>query len=318
MTLQAIPFDGEKISEPGLYSKVPMDIYHGDLCTGVSVSSTGLRKIFHESPADFYDGAYFNPDREPEEDNQNFILGRAVHHLILGENFFAKMFVQRPDTYIDPKTGDRKPWNGNAIPCKQWLEENKPTGRGVLLRSWIDDIKGMAIALGKDPLMQTGVLKGQIERTLVYKDRKTGIWVKVRPDAIPTDSGDAADLKTTTSVQWTDLRRTIADFAYYQQAALVRSAFREVLNVELTTFTYVFVQKKRPYSVRNIILKESDLDLGEKCNDAALALMWRSLNSKQWPGPGGMSGDVAESMEITEYARDAVMNRMAQIEMNRA
>ena len=45
---------------------------------------------------------------------------------------------------------------------------------------------------------------------------------------IPSDSGDFVDFKTTTSVQWNDLQRTIAEIGYVKQFALMREVFRNL------------------------------------------------------------------------------------------
>lgn len=310
--IETLKWDGKPISKPGCYSGLPLEDYHrGDLCVGPSVSSSGLRKIFNESPADYWCESPLNPDRIEQTDKRAFMLGRATHHLMLGEPFFAKLFCIQPDEYTHPKDGV-KPWHNGAALCKEWAAAQKAAGRTILLPSEVEAIKGMAISLGQHPMVKAGILTGAIERSIIWRDKETGIWLKCRPDVIPTDSGNFADLKTTTSVQYLDLIYALRDWGYHQQGALVREGCKEVLGFAMEDFTLVFVQKKPPYSVRDVRLKDSDMDRGHLQNRAALRTLWRCLKNNEWPGPGaGREG--TEYLELPERDQKFIDERLAEI-----
>ena len=148
-----------------------------------------------------------------------------------------------------------------------------------------------------------------IERSIIFRDGATRMWLKSRPDSIPNDSGDFVDLKTCVSVQWRDLQRSIADFGYHAQGALVRRAAREVLGISSATFTLIFVEKSAPWCVRVVTLKDNDLDLGDRQNQVSLDAMAACLKSKRWPGPGGERED-AENIELPEYAHKQIEDRI--------
>ena len=303
MKTKSVEWNGNAITAPGLYSKIPLETYHSSgICDGPSVSSSGLRKLFNESPAHFYCDWPGNPDRVEQEDKPHFALGRAVHHLMLGEPFFAKLFAVQPAEYPDSKTGELKPWSNNSNHAKAWKGKMLGEGRAVLTFKDVEAIKGMAEALSRHPIVKAGALNGMIERSMFWKDKETGLWIKSRPDSIPGDSGDFVDLKTTISVKWVDLQRAIAEHSYHQQGALVRAAARVVLGIKSPTFTLVFVEKKPPYCVRVVTLKDNDLDRGEHANRAALDAMARCLASKHWHGPGGERED-AENIELPGWAQ---------------
>jgi hypothetical protein len=120
-------------------------------------------------------------------------------------------------------------------------------GLTIITDNELEAITGMARSLGAHPLVKAGILDGAVERSLIWKDAETGAWLKSRPDVIPNDSGDYADLKTTVSVATDALRRTIAEYHYAMQGALVGMASREVLKREMQTFTLVFVEKTPPF-----------------------------------------------------------------------
>jgi hypothetical protein len=160
------------------------------------------------------------------------------------------------------------------------------------------------------------MMTGLVERTIVYRDEPTGLWVKVRPDSIPTGSADFSGLKTTTSVAWIDMMRTISDLGYHQQGALVRSAVEKVLGIKRADFTFslAFIEKKRPYCVRAVQLKPDDLDLGEKENRIALDRFADCWAKKSWPGPGEDGTDIPY-IDLTTSYRERAKKR---VELNLA
>ena len=288
--MKVIPYvRNTKIGKPGVYVGVPMALYHGELCVGPSVSSSGLRTISDESPAHYYVDSYLNPDREEQEPSEAFILGRATHCIILGDEVFSTQFIMRPE-----KIGTEA-WQSNKTICKQWLKDQVGEGRTVLLSSQIKQIRGMAHSLARHPLVQAGILNGLVEHSMVWKDKETGVWVKARPDTIPNDSGDFSDLKTTVSVGAVELMRTMAECAYHQQAALIGEGFEVLTGQKMTSFNLVFVEKKPPYCTRIVTLKDCDLVRGQQQNRFAIRTFADCVARGEWPGPGS---DDAEYMEL--------------------
>lgn len=309
--LETIPWDGKPITKPGMYGRVPLNIYHGQtICGGQpSVSSSGLRTCFAKSPAHFYCEWSGNPDAVETEDKTDFVIGRAMHHLALGEPFFAKLFAAPPDEYPDAKTGEMKKWTYLANYCKAWRAEQEALGKGILPVGAIKMISGMADALQREPLVRDhGIFNGLIERSIFWRDKETNIWLKSRPDNIPVGSSEFIDLKTTSSVMWRDMQSSIYDFGYYQQGALVRTAARE-LGISNPTFTLVFVEKKPPYCVDMVELKEDVLDRGERANRKALDDIAACLKSGNWPGPRGGRAD-ARYIELPEYANKQIDDKI--------
>lgn len=310
MQMNIVKWSGEPISVPGIYSDIPLEVYHsGKLCAGPSISSSGLRTIVNESEAHYFDGSPYNPNRAPAKDAAHFSLGRAVHHALLGEAFFTKIFVARPEKLFDPKEGKDVDWQGNRTVCKKWLAEAKSLGKTVLTAEQLDQIRGIAIALGKESLVRAGALNGKIECSLVWQDKETGVWVLARPDVIPTDSGDFVDIKTTQSVLYNDLVRTIGDYGYHQQGALVAEGYEILTGQKISSFSLYFVESSRPYCARLVQLKDHDLALGRQLNRNALRRFVEGMNSKYWPGPGGRQ-DAVQYIEISERQRKVFEDRL--------
>jgi hypothetical protein len=291
-------WSGKPISEPGLYTGVPIDVYHGaDLCDGPSVSSSGLRKLMNESPAHYWVESPYNPNRIEQKETDALVFGRAAHHLLLGEDDFNTHYIVRPDKWDS--------WRTDA--AKMWRQDQEDAGRTVLLPSQLETIRGIARALASHPLIDAGILNGGIEQTIVWRDKDTGIWLKARPDAIPNDAGDFADLKTTTSVQSMDLARTIAEHGYHQQAALIAAGWHALTGRDVESFSFVFVEKTPPYCVRVVTLRDDDLARGERQNFVAIKKFAECMAKGEWPGPGGAD---AEYLSLPEWAQKKIDNQL--------
>jgi hypothetical protein len=299
MGLKIVPWKaGTVIDAPGLYSGVPMSVYHSQaLCDGPSISSSGLRKIFNESPAHFYCNWDGNPERENDGDSPAFVLGRAAHHLLLGEDDFTSLFIQRPDEV------EGEPWQGNRKACKAWIKQQQAAGRTILTPDQIKTIRGMARSLAAHPLVQSGILNGLVEVSMVWRCKDTGVWKKARPDVIPTDSGGFCDLKTTTSVQALDIKRTLAEYGYAQQAALVAEGWQTITGERCEEFCFAFVEKTAPYCTRFVVVTPEDMLRGERANYAAAETFKKCLEAKTWPGPGEND---AEYLSLPKWAQDQI------------
>jgi hypothetical protein len=295
-----------QITKDGVY-QVSMERYHNDvtLFDGPSVSSSGLRTISNRSLAHYWAESPLNPERleDDEEESAAFILGRAAHHLLLGEDAFSTLFVARPAEI------EGSAWQGNRTACKNWLADMANAGRTVLLPAQIKNIRGMAKTLSKHPLIKANILSGMIERTLVHKDKETGIWLKARPDAIPTDSGDYADLKTTPSVDFLELQKTVAKYGYHQQGALVGEVHQEVFKRPMTSFSLVFVESKAPWCVRVCTLRDVDLARGRAQNRTALRQLKQALETGDFPGPGDYNE--ADFLDLPDWKRSRIDTDLA-------
>lgn len=299
--VKPIIWNGKPIGSPGIYDKVSMAAYHsGDLCDGPSVSSSGLRTLWNQSPAHYWCNSPLNPNRIEQSDTEAFTLGRAAHHLLLGESHFSTMFISRPEKWDSWRTKE----------ARAWRDEQIAEGRTVLLDSHLEQIRGMARALAAHPLIANGILNGGIEQTYVWRCSETGIWKKARPDATPNESGDFCDLKTTPSVMTEDLQRSIAEYGYHMQGAMICEGWHAVTGSTASSFTLAFVEKKPPYCVRIVTLRDDDLARGEQLNAAAMRVFARCLETGEWPGPGRAD---AEYMSLPGWAQGRIDHQLEEL-----
>jgi len=300
--LKPRPWDGKRIRFPGVYSNISLEDYHGDICIEPSISSSSLRILYSPlpwvkaSPAHYWCRSPYNQERtvdDDEDEKKAFVLGRAAHHLLFGEADFRELFVMRPATI------NGEAWQSNKTICKLWLKKQADLGLTVVTADNMKAIRGIARELEKDPLILAGLLNGLIEHSWFWKHR-TGIWLKIRPDATPKDSLDFVDLKLSKSIMWPDMQRAIRDYGYYMQAGLTAMGVRAILGQPLNSYTLVFCENTEPHCIEIVTLKENDIQRGIEACENAIALFDKCMREKRWPGPRGNRED-AQYIELSEF-----------------
>lgn len=298
---------GMVITEPGIYQNVPIDRYHHDrdLFDGPAVSKSNLSKILptmEGSPKAFWGRWIWNKDRvEPPAPTEALIFGRAAHCLMLGDEVFSERFVIRPQ-----KAPDGRAWNGNNNSCKEWLAEQSARGLWVLTADQVEMIRRMSVDAAAYPLIQQhGLLNGSVERTLVAKDPKTGIWLKYRPDNMVLD-GIHSDLKSVGKMDEDFLRRQWHDNGYFLQAAIGKMVC-DLLGIPFHTFVLVFVLKDEVPDTAHVEADMADIDLGERTIRWALDTIKACMETGDWPGARPF-GDGTVPIRMKDWSRDRLIN----------
>jgi hypothetical protein len=293
---------GTVITEPGAYVDVPMSVYHGQPTDGPSISSSQLRTIFRKSLKHYWDESPLNPNRKEFTDTEATILGRAAHHLLLGEAEFSRYFAIRPELAPDGRA-----WHGANKSCIEWMSQRELEGITVLKGEQLEQIRGMAETLAAEA--PPGILNGLVELSLFWRDEETGVWLKARPDAVPNSSGDAADMKCVADIFDEGIARGLGERGYHQQASLFSEASRHVLGVEMQNFFLVYVEQKRPHAMRVQTIHPDEIAAGIEENRAALRLFARALQTGEWTGPKSAAGD-GGFIRRTNWDRERARRRL--------
>jgi len=309
------PWDGKPIREAGIYSGVPIDFYHSARCCApdVKISSSGLKRMFLDSPAHYWDQSPYNPKRaEDKGDSEAKRRGSAAHAVLIGSEIFSERYIIRPESLLNPETKKMRKWDGRNAECKTWLAA-VPRGKTVLTPDDAEAVRGMALRLGQTPIVTQGLLNGLIELSLFWEDFETGIWLSARPDVFD-ESGHHTDLKTARSTNYGAMQSALLDYGYAQQAALVAEGCR-ALGVPFETFTFCFVENERPYCVATEQIKDDAIEKGRLMNRAALHRFAECIEKygmdadSVWPGPRGEQHDV-EYIDFSERQRAFIDDRL--------
>lgn len=291
--------DTEQVTEPGAY-RMSMDLYHSQrVCPGLSISSTGVRAAALQSPHAFWKSFAGNPNRYPEKDpSDSLILGRAAHSLILGDEVFDETFAFVPadapprPTATQIKAYERDGvWSESAAPRAEFWEafDAKAKGKLLLPAEQVQKIQYMAENLAANPLAMEVLRSDLIEISLIWQDEETGLWLKSRPDCIPTNGADFSDLKTT-SPKGRDIvlscQRAITDFGYHLQMAMAAMGAEQVFGTSASDCVLVFCQTSEPYEVVPIRLDEECLYIGKVMVRHGINRIAHGFKTGDWPGAG--------------------------------
>jgi hypothetical protein len=293
--IRTLPDDGV-IREPGAY-RISMEVYHGQCCDGVSVSSTGIRKAALQSPMAFWKTSDLNPNRYPPKPESDYlVLGKAAHCLILGDEVFAEQFVYVPEdapkrpTSVQVAAYERTgKWSDAAAEGGPWWEkfEAEAAGRSLLTAEQVTKIGYMAENLNALPEAREALIGQLTEISLIWQDEITGLWVKSRPDCIPSNGVDFGDLKTF-NPKGADLilsaHRSITDLGYGIQMAMAVVGAEHVFGTSATRCALIFTQTSEPYEAIPIMLDAESIYWGRVLFRDGLDKIARGLKTGEWPG----------------------------------
>lgn len=303
-----------KISATGIYD-IPMETYHSDCCVGPSISATGLKTLLHVCPAKFWGTSYMNPNRIEPKKTKALDVGKAAHALVLGEPDFAANFVVCPHDNLSKNPG--RAWN------EEWKAKvESGVEKRTLVRA--DDfvtIEAMAAAIKKSPQCANAFVAGKPERSLIWKDRETGVWIKSRPDWLPDDPTTrlTPNYKTTLNLHPEKFDFQAWTLGYEIGAAVEIDAMRNVLGMEPLGVAHIAQEKDPPYLAECRIFPAEAISEGHRQYRKALrtfAECWeRHIAGKPeiiaWPGYTteatyiGTPYKFALKMEDPYYAEDA-------------
>jgi hypothetical protein len=290
--------DGEPVPGPGAY-RMSMDHYHSQACTpGVSVSSSGLRTIWSQSPYHFWMSSELNERRLPPRDvGDALILGSAAHALMLGEEDFDAKFCYVPDdapgrptkTQIAAfqRTGE---WSEAAVKGAIFWEafDLKAAGRLLLKHEQVQRIKYMSESLQRNPEAVQALTGALTEVSLIWQDDATGIWLKSRVDVVPDNGYDFSDLKTF-APQTKDIKRAvhraITDHEYPMQMALGQIGARELFGFEADNCVLVMLQTGEPYTCTPVKLDADSLYWARVKIRHAIDTFANCMETGHWPQP---------------------------------
>ena len=299
------PAPSKPIAMPGIYSGLPMARYHAkDAAVEPSIGSSGLKRIFLESPKHYWATSPYNPKAVEEEKTDALRFGGAAHHLLFGEADFNKLFA------VPPPMLDGEEFSLRRTVCRVWRTQREAEGKSFVRPEEMETVIGMRDSLASHPLIKAGILNGLIETSLFCKHQKTGVWLKARPDAVPMDSLDLVDLKTIAAIDYHSLENALYRFGYFIQAGLVAMILRELLGQPLHSFTFVFIEKKAPFDIAIVTLKDNEIDRGIKAAENAIATFAECLKRKEWPGRYADKAD-AFYIEMPTWCQQQIDGRVA-------
>ena len=289
--------DDEQVTEAGAY-KVSMARYHGqDICPGPSISSSGIRTIVNDSPWHFWARSELNPKRYPDpEESDALVMGKATHALILGDEVFDEHFIYvPPDAPRQPTQQQLQAYEeGRATDVGKhsvewWRDfDQKAKSRSFLTDVQIKHIGYMSENVRRNPEAVEALTGKLTEVSMIWQDEATGVWLKSRPDVIPDNGFDFADLKTF-APRTKEIERAvhiaITDHDYHMQMALAVMGAKAVFGTSASECILVMVQSNPPYTVTPVKL-DADTLYWARCQVRhGIDIFAKCLEAGHWPMP---------------------------------
>jgi hypothetical protein len=247
------------------------------------------------SPKAFWGRWAYNPDHVEGETTAALDFGKAVHCLLLGDEKFSDQFVVRPKEFPDYRTKA----------AQQWRDDVVKSGKTIVTPDQIETIRRISKDANDYPLVQQGILNGDIELTLCWKDEETGIWLKARPDAVSAE-GIYADLKTASKFEEDFLEKQVFDAGYYLQGAITRMVTSK-LKMPFETFVLVYVLNDLVPDTTHVELSPHDIDRGERAVRWCLKTIRDGLDTGIWSGARPFNGG-ERHLQMKSWAKDRLEN----------
>lgn len=275
------------ITAPGAYPDIAAEDYHGNpnLLPGPSLSSSGAKTLLGQSPLHFWHSSPLNPDRPAEDGARHFSVGRAAHDLILLETRWPEFY------HVLPEGFSRAASKKFAL---EIAEADAAAESGLTILRFDDAItvRAVAAAIRKNPLAVATLTNGVAEETLAWKDLRTGVWLRARPDFRPNSILEkrgamiVPDLKFVAPTNATPegFARSIHQYGYHQSAAFYSDGIKAVYGHYPTHWLHVVVEKELPHCVALYELPGEDIERGRVLNRRAIDLFARCLDTGKWPG----------------------------------
>jgi hypothetical protein len=251
---------------------------------GVSINalrSSHLGKI-KKSPAHLQD-SIINPQEETEALRQ----GKLIHSAFENPEKFLDNYTIEPVFEGRTQKGELT----TSANCKEvkdkkanWLAGLK-AGTLVISDDDATMITGMINAVQNHRIAKALLSKGVSEVSGWVKCPETGLILQFRPDRIH-DFGYFIDLKSTKDASEASFTKEIfSEFGWFYvlQAAHYSYCAKLMGLTKNDSFTFIPIEKKRPYGVNVFALSEAHIDVGERWRKNLTRKYAECLASGKWP-----------------------------------
>lgn len=250
--------------EPGIHANIPDAEYHRRTL-GI-VSNTAL-KLVRRSPAHYF--AWVNGELE-DKDSPALSFGRAFDCALLTPDVFKRHYVERPVFSGKGSKAAKAEWEAEHA-------EQDPITFDDLLT-----INRMIDAVRAHPLAAQMIRDGQPQMTLSWKDPGTGLRCKSRLDYYVRSLAMIVDVKTCDDASEEGFRKAVAKWGYMTQDALYRAAASE-LNLPITHFVFLAVEKSPPYAVGTYTLDAEAIGIGYSRVRQDIETLAHCVRTNRWP-----------------------------------
>lgn len=256
--------------KPGVYD-ISIDEYH----SGPGISRSSLRE-YQRSPMHYH----HKHVTKQKETRKPVEIITPRHALEFGNAFHT--YVLEHDKY-DKEYHVLEKCNRNTIIGRELFTkaQKAANGRTLIDASAQNLIAEMAAQIDFHPEASPLIKDALYEKSIYWNNKESGLLCKARPDI--WSNNFIVDLKTTSDASADAFAKSIYNFGYHLQCAMIHDGLNTLYGHEKTNFVFVVVEKEPPYAVVVYTLDEDDLSLGLKQVKETLLDIRESTESNHWP-----------------------------------
>lgn len=251
------------------------ELYHASSAISRSSLMLMLKSPFH----------YKNKDLVEFKESKSMRIGSMVHTLVLEPHLFDSEYVLQPDFNKRTKDGKEK--------FASWSESVK--GKVIADASEIEIAKLMTDSVTSNSQSKALLKDALVEQSIFWKDEKTGINLKARPDAWRGDL--VIDLKTTKDARPRKFLYSCLDYGYFMQAAMIRESLRSI-GQDMKSYVIICVENSAPYAHAIFVLEEAAIDYGYNQFRFCLDKLHECQKNDDWPSYA------TEMLGVPDYLRN--------------
>lgn len=270
-----------KITQSGVYD-LPFQEYLGQPCDALSMGSSDAQLLTIEEKTPAHLVASWN---EPEKVSKVADIGSVAHELLLQPNCAnRRIVVVKADNFKKKATQELR----DAI-----LNE----GNIPILGKDFDTSRRIVDAVMSHPVAAALLRNGEAERSWFWKDPKTGLYKKCRPDFF-TAARILIDIKTVGSAAPTFLKRRVQDGGWFMQAPWYCEVIERVDGKPAAGYCWIIAEQEPPHAV--VVRKPPEVALihGDRLNKQAWSIFTRCVERNEWPA----YGDEIEDLGLPDFA----------------
>ena len=240
-----------------------------------TVSKSGLDTI-HESPRHYF-GRYMDPRMPASVAKGGQVAGSMLHCAVLEPDQFKHRYVVGPD--VNRNTKEWKAFAESLLPGQEGIKSGE---------AWA--VQRQAESVRRVPDVARLLGRGRPELSAFWRDEKTGVLCRCRPDWTHVLDDDAGvillDLKTFAKASSGPFMRQAAQKRYHVQDGWYSDGYAQSSGMEVRAFLFCVVETEWPFVAHVMCLDDASRELGRTEYRADLDTYAECVKSGDWPGPG--------------------------------
>lgn len=267
------------------------DISNADYHNSAGISRSVLW-TFRLSPYHYWH-RYLNPEYVRPEPTPSMVIGDAVHTMALEADSFEDRYAIEPDYAEKPKALLLKDVGREAFDLNKqqratidehnkYLKDDflsKCETKSPLKKDYYATAHSMALKLNNNDMFKSLTDGAEIEQSIYFTHKPTGIQCKVRPDAWL--GSIVTDLKTTVDSGYRAFQMSAYKSGYFLQAGMIHEALKSI-DIDMEKFVIACVENQEPHAEALYVLDDESIDFGIQQFNHLMTKMAEKMESGDW------------------------------------